>query len=180
MNFFNFIRLKVKDFASSIKENITATLNLIGISPMSDIISDEDKKSGIRVVPIKDRYRVKPVFFKNPNPPAEKLSYKRVYRKGMKVVAYSYDKQSGKIGARLNSADSIKEMAQYYLVHPTIVSSCAVYNALDEKYGTFWADNHVRKIRKYVTPGTLSSLPVDKQNIVQNYTNSVTFKYELQ
>lgn len=177
MNVFNFL----KDFASKVvswvKTNSVSTAYLMGLPVVTLNALNNVSKKSTRIKSIDDRYRSKyyPPFAEKP---AEKLTYERIYRKGMNVVAFAYDKNTGTIKERLNTTKSIKEMAELYLIHPTIVSNCAVYNALTEQYGADYAEAHIRSVRKYVTPGTISSLSAADKNAVMAYTNSVTFKYE--
>lgn len=170
MNIIISIKAFVKNLFSSSKMNAVEPTCAINTVPAAK------SPNNVHIMSVNDVYRPKRTSHKER--PAAKLTYMRIYRKGMKVAAYSYDKSTGAIGSKLNVTDSIKEMAQYYMVHPSIVSNCAVYNALDEKYGTSLAKCHIRKIRKYVTPGTLLSLPSDSIEAVKNCANTITFKYE--
>lgn len=177
MSVFNFLKTFVSEVVSWVKTNSVSTACLIGLPVVTvNMLSDVGKKP-TRLKSIDDKYRSKcyPEIIEKP---AEKLTYERIYHKGMNVVAFVYDKNTDTIKERLNTTKSIKEMAELYMIHPTIVSNCAVYNALVEQYGTDYAEAHIRIVRKYVTPGTISSLSDADKNAVMAYTNSVTFKYE--
>lgn len=177
MIIFNFLKTFVSEVVSWVKANSVSTACLIGLPVVTiNMLNNVDKKS-TRLKSIDDKYRSKryPEIIEKP---AEKLTYERIYHKGMNVVAFVYDKNTDTIKERLNTTKSIKEMAELYMIHPTIVSNCAVYNALVEQYGTDYAEAHIRIVRKYVTPGTISSLSDADKNAVMAYTNSVTFKYE--
>ena len=129
MIIFNFLKTFVSEVVSWVKANSVSTACLIGLPVVTiNMLNNVDKKS-TRLKSIDDKYRSKryPAFAEKP---AEKLTYERIYHKGMNVVAFAYDKNTGTIKERLNTTKSIKEMAKLYLIHPTIVSNCAVYNSL--------------------------------------------------
>lgn len=198
MNIIKNITSFLKATYFSIVENCIATMKLLGISSSScnavadEIISESTDNhtkpqvyhkcnyihnDGIRIVKIDNRYRSK-----NITPSGiryqDKLTSGRIYKKGMKVSAYTYNKVTHKIGERLTTSLSIRDAADLYMIHPSMVSACAVYNKLYDMFGKYYADNHVRKVKKYITPGAIDSLSETDQKAILTNTNTITFKYE--
>lgn len=200
MNIVKNVRSFLKTVYSSIVENCIATMKLLGIpSSLSscnavadEIISESTdnctksqvyhpcnytRNNGVRIVKIDNRYRSK-----NITPSGaryqDKLTSGRIYKKGMKVSAYIYNKITHEIGERLTTSSSIRDAADLYMIHPSMVSACAVYNKLYDVFGKYYADNHVRKVKKYITPGAIDNLSDTEQKAILTNTNTITFKYE--
>lgn len=143
----------------------------------SSKLSDSKGNKTIHVMQIPDKYRSKNITVLN-SKRKERLTSDRIYRKGMVVSAYIYNKLTQEIGDKLSESNTIQAAAEFYKIHPSMVSACAVYNKLNDLYGKDYADGHVRKVKKYITPGSVNYLHEDDKNAVAASTNTITFKYE--